>query len=235
MTDLLAWARTSPLVLVALTLSGYAVGCWLRDRTGGHPLAQPVLVGMVLVGAAVTALGVDLDAYAEANQVVSFWLAPATVALAVPLFRQWGRIRGAVLPLVAAVAAGAVVSVASAVLVARALGAGEVLQRTLAPKATTAPVAIALSDTLGGIAPLSAALAILAGTLGAVAGPAVMSGLRIRDPRARGVALGSVSHGIGTARLLHHHEVEGAFAGLSMGLTALATSLLLPLLSALLF
>ncbi|MBS41703.1 MAG: hypothetical protein CMH83_00750 [Nocardioides sp.] len=231
----LDWLRTSPLFLVTLTVVVYALGCRLRDRSGGHPLAQPVLVGVVVVGAVVVALDVDVAAYVDATQVVSFFLGPATVALAVPLHRQWHRLRAVVVPLLVAVLVGAVVSVTSASLVARALGADELLQRTLAPKATTAPVAIALSETLGGIAPLSAALAIVAGTLGAVAGPHLMTWLRLRDPRVRGVALGSVSHGIGTARLLHDSEVEGAFCGLAMGLTALATSLVLPVLAALLF
>jgi putative effector of murein hydrolase len=120
------------------------------------------------------------------------------------------------------------------VLLVRAFAGDETLQRTMAPKAATTPVSIALSETIHGLPPLTAALTIVAGTLGAVAGPAVLTLLRIRDPHARGLALGSVSHGIGTSRALHDDPVEGAFAGLAMGLTALVTSLLLPLLVALL-
>ena len=129
---------------------------------------------------------------------------------------------------------GAIVSVTTASLLVRAAGGGELLARTAAPKATTTPVAIALAERLDGIAPLAAVLAILAGILGAVVGPMVLDLLRIRDPRARGIALGSVSHGIGTGRLLHDDETQGAFSGLAMGLTALATSALLPVLTPLL-
>ena len=229
------WLRTSPLALLALTLGAYQVGRVLRDRTGGHPLAQPVLVAIVLVGATITVLDVDYGRYRDATELIAFWLGPATVALAVPLHRQVHRLRGFVGPLLVAVTVGAVTSVVTAVLVLRALGGDDLLARTVAPKATTTPVAIALADNLDGIAPLAAVLAILAGILGAVAGPQVLTLLRVRDPRARGVAVGAVSHGIGTARLLHDDEVEGAFGGLAMGLTALVTSLLMPLLALVLF
>jgi putative effector of murein hydrolase len=99
----------------------------------------------------------------------------------------------------------------------------------MAPKAATTPVSIAMSEQVGGIPALTAVLTILAGITGAVAGPWVLDRLRIRDPRARGIALGAVSHGIGTSRALLESRTEGAFSGLSMALTALATSALVPL------
>lgn len=235
MSDLLDWARTSPLPMVALTIAGYLLGVRLRDRTGGHPLAQPVVVAVLVVAPVMTLLDVDYRAYLDDVSVLSFWLGPATVALALPLHRQAHRLKGFVLPMLGIVALGAAVSVASGVLLVRVLGGADVLQRTMAPKATTTPVSLALSQSLGGIPELSAALTILVGILGAIAGPTVLTLLRVRDRRARGLAMGSVSHGIGTARVLHEDEVEGAFAGLGMGLTALLTSLLMPLLAWLLF
>ena len=229
------WARTSPLLLLALTLGAYQVGRVLRERTGGHPLAQPVLVAVVLVGTTITVLDIDYADYRSGTELIAFWLGPATVALAIPLHRQAHRLRGLVGPMLVGIVLGAVVSVTTAALLVRALGGGDLLARTAAPKATTAPVAIALADRLGGIAPLAAVLAILAGILGAVAGPSVLTLLRVRDPRARGLAVGAVSHGIGTGRLLHDDETQGAFSGLGMGLTALATSALMPLLALLVF
>lgn len=224
----------SPLALLVLTLLAYQAGRLLQARSGGHALAQPVLVAVVLVGATLLLLDVDVEDYRDGTALLSFLLGPATVALAVPLHRQAHRLRALLLPLAVAVALGAVVSVASAVVLARVLGAGDVLQRTLAPKAATTPVSIALSDAHGGLPELTAALTIVAGILGAVAGPAVLTLLRVRARTARGVALGSVSHGIGTSRALAEDATEGAFSGLAMGLTALATSLVLPLVLALL-
>lgn len=225
----------SPLGLLAITLVGYQLGRWVQDRTGGHAVAQPVLVAVVVVGVAITLLDVDYPDYRSATELVAFWLGPATVALAIPLHRQADRLKGFVVPMLVAVTVGAAVSIASAVLIARALGADEELERTLAPKAATTPVAIAVTDALGGIAPLTAVLVILIGVVGAVVGPATLNLLRVRDRRARGLAIGAVSHGVGASRMLREDETEGAFAGLSMGLTALAISLLVPVLALVLF
>ncbi|WP_341229806.1 LrgB family protein [Nocardioides salarius] len=223
-----------PLLWLVVTLLAYRLGLWLRGRTGAHPLAQPVLVAIVVVGALVVLLDVDYASYADDTAVITFVLGPATVALAVPLHRQLARLRGFVLPLLTAVVAGAVVSVAAAVGLVRLLGGDELLARSMAPKATTTPVSIAVSETLGGLPPLTAALTITAGILGAVAGPGVLGLLRVRDHRARGLAVGSASHGIGTGRMIVDHPGEGAFSGLAMGLTALVTSVVAPLLVALL-
>lgn len=225
----MSWFLSHPLTWLVATLLAYRLGVWLRDRTG-HPVAQPVLVGVVLLAATLVLLDVDYATYAEGTTLVTFLLGPATVALAVPLHRQLGRLRGYALPLVAGLLVGVVVSVGSAMVLVQLLGGDELLARTIAPKATTAPVAIALSRTIEGVAPLTAAIGITAGILGAVAAPTVLTWLRVREHRARGLATGAVSHGIGTSRMLHEDPVEGAFSGLAMGLTALATSLLLPLL-----
>lgn len=225
----MSWFLSHPLTWLVATLLAYRLGVWLRDRTG-HPVAQPVLVGVVLLAATLVLLDVDYATYVEGTTLVTFLLGPATVALAVPLHRQLGRLRGYALPLVAGLLVGVVVSVGSAMLLVQLLGGDELLARTVAPKATTAPVAIALSRTIEGVAPLTAAIGITAGILGAVAAPTVLTWLRVREHRARGLATGAVSHGIGTSRMLHEDPVEGAFSGLAMGLTALATSLLLPLL-----
>ncbi|GCD89608.1 LrgB family protein [Nocardioides sp. LS1] len=234
MSETWAWASHSPVFFVLLTLVAYRIGREVRDRTGGHALAQPVLVAIVLVGATLSVLDVDYADYRDGTALISFLLGPATVALAVPLHRQAHRLKGFVVPLLVAIPLGAVVSVSTAVVLVETLGGGDLLARTIAPKAATTPVSIALSETAGGLPSLTAVLTILAGILGAVAGPAVLTLLRVRDRRARGLALGAVSHGIGTSRALVEDETEGAFAGLSMGLTALATSLVVPILMAVL-
>lgn len=228
MSETLEWMRTSPVALVALTLLAYRVGCEARDRSGGHALAQPVLVAIVLIGVVLWAADIDYSTYRPGTELIAFWLGPATVALAIPLHRQFGRLRGVLLPMLVAVPVGAATSILTAYALVRGLGGDDLLATTMAPKAATTPVSIALSEVAGGIPPLTAVLAIAVGILGAVIGPVVLTIARIRDPRARGLALGATSHGIGTSRALAESEEEGAFAGLSMGLTALATSLLLP-------
>jgi predicted murein hydrolase (TIGR00659 family) len=221
------WLTASPLFGLTLTLAAYAVGRWAHRRTG-NPVLQPVLVAIVLIGAVLLVADVPYRDYLAGGSFVSFWLGPATVALALPLHHEWHLVRRAALPILTGVAAGAVVSICSAVLVTDLVGGSRKLQLTMAPKAATTPVSIAVSDQIGGIPALTAVLTILAGITGAVAGPWLLDRLRIRDPRARGIALGAVSHGIGTSRALHESRTEGAFSALSMALTALATSVLVP-------
>ena len=223
------WVTHSPVFFLLVTLAGYELGRTLRARTA-HPLAQPVLVAVVLVVAVISGLHIDYRTYRSGAGLIAFLLGPATVALAIPLHRQTHRLRGVVGPMLVALVAGSVVSVASGIVLVRLLGGSEALARTMGPKSTTTPVAIALADRFDGIPELAAVFAIIVGTLGAVLGPTLLDRLRIGDPRARGLAVGAVSHGIGTARMLHESPVEGAFAGLSMGLTALVTCIVMPLL-----
>lgn len=222
------WLVGSPIFGLTLTLLAYAFGRWLHDHTG-TPLLQPVLVAIVLIVPVLLVLDVDYADYLEGGRYVGFWLGPATVALALPLHREWERIRRAALPILAGVVAGTVTSIVSAVLVTDWTGGTRTLQLTMAPKSATTPVSIAVSEQVGGLPALTAVVTIIAGITGAMVGPWVMDRIGVRDQRARGVALGTVAHGIGTSRALRESRTEGAFSALSMGLAALATSLLVPL------
>ncbi len=227
-----AWQAVvgSPAFGVLLTLAAYELGRRLRTLTRGNPLAQPVLVAIIVIGVVLWLTGTTYDEYLRGGSLIAFLLGPAVVSLAVPLHHEVERVRRALVPIVVAVTLGAVTSITTAVLVTRLLGGDRLLVLSMSPKATSTPVAIALSAEVGGVPALTAVLTITAGILGAVAAPAVLSLFRFRDQRVRGIAIGSVSHGIGTARALHESRTEGAFSGLAMGLTALATSVLLPVL-----
>lgn len=229
----MSWFLQQPLTWLVATLLAYRFGAELLARTRLAVL-QPVLVAIVVLAAVLLLLDVDYATYARGTEVLVLLLGPATVALAVPLHRQLHRLRGFAVPLLVALLLGVIVSVGSVIVLVELLGGSEELARTLSPKATTTPVAIALSTEVGGIPALTAVLTITAGILGAVAGPWVLDRVRVREPRARGLAIGGASHGIGTARALAEDPVEGAFSGLAMGLTALTTSLLIPVLVALL-
>ncbi|HNA99345.1 MAG TPA: LrgB family protein [Marmoricola sp.] len=223
------WLRTSPLLGITLTLVAYGLGRWLHRRTGSN-LAQPVLVAIVLIVLTLWMSGLDYSAYLHGGRYIGFWLGPATVALAIPLHREWEHVKRHAVPVLAGVVVGAIVSVVSVVLLAQWLGASELIQRSLAPKAATTPVSIALAETLHAQPSLTAVVTVIAGITGAVLAPAVLSLARVRGEIARGLAIGAASHGLGTARALQESSREGAFAALSMGLSALATSLLVPLL-----
>lgn len=227
------WLLGSPLLGVTLTLAAYVAARRLWERTGRHALLNPVLVAIVLVAGVLLLLDIDYASYLEGGRLLLFLLGPATVALALPLHLESGLVRRAALPVLAGVFVGAFVSIAVALLLTDALSGDRQLALSMAPKSATTPVSIALAEQTGGIPALTAVFTILAGVLGAVAGPAVLTLFRFRDVRVRGLAIGASSHGIGTARALEENRREGAFAALAMGLTALATTLVLPLVLAL--
>lgn len=222
------WLVASPLFGVTLTLGAYGVGRWAHRRTG-HPALQPVVVAIALVSAVLLIADVDYDQYLAGGSYIGFWLGPATVALALPLHQEWHLVRRAALPILAGVVAGATVSVFAAIWATEIAGGSRELQLTMAPKAATTPVSLALSAQIGGIPALTAVVTIIAGITGAILGPWLLDRLRVTDLRARGVALGTVGHGISTARALQESRTEGAFSALSMALSALATSALVPI------
>lgn len=219
----------SPLLALTLTLAAYRAGYWLFERSGRSPFANPVLIAVALLAGFLVATDTSYRTYFEGAQFVHFLLGPATVALAVPLFRHWAEVRRSLAAIAVSLLVGSLTAVATAVGIAHALGAGRDTLLALAPKSATAPIAMGIAERLGGQPSLTAVLVILTGMVGAIAATALLNALRISDWRARGFAVGLASHGIGTARALAVHPVAGAFAGLAMGLNGIATALLLPL------
>ena len=233
--DVWVYLSASPLLFLTLTLAAFQAGSWIYERSGHKPFLNPVMTAVILLVAILTLTRTPYPVYFEGAQFVHFLLGPATVALAIPLYRQFERVRRSALALLTSILCGSLTAIGTAVGLGWALGASRETLLALAPKSVTAPVAMGITEQLGGLPSLTAVLVILTGILGAVVGPMVLNLLRIRDWRARGLALGTASHGIGTARALQVNELAGAFSGLAMGLNALATAILLPVLWRLVF
>lgn len=223
------YLSASPLLALTLTLIAYQAGYWVYRKGNMNPLLNPVLIAVICLVAVLLLTGTSYATYFEGAQFVHFLLGPATVALAIPLYRQIERVRKSALAITVSLIAGAGTAAFSAVGIAALLGAGQQTLVSLAPKSVTAPVAMGISEQLGGLPSLTAVLVILTGIIGAALGPLLLNLIGVRDMAARGLAIGTASHGIGTARALQVSDVAGAFAGLAMGLNALATALLLPL------
>lgn len=231
MTDpALIWSYLAqgPLLWLTVTLLAYWAGDTASRAAGRRPLVNPVLVAVILLAAVLGATGTPYATYFEGAQFVHFMLGPATVALALPLYMNLARVRRAALPMLAGLLAGSVTAVVSALAIARALGVEGSVLASLAPKSATAPVAIGISESLGGQPTLTAVLVLLTGIIGAVVATPLLNALGIRDWRARGFATGVAAHGIGTARAFQVHETAGAFAGIGMGLNAVLTALIAP-------
>lgn len=224
--DIWVYLAASPLVWLTATLAAYLVARRIAALFGNHPLANVVVITAALVVAVLLVTGTSYQTYFEGAQFVHFMLGPATVALAIPLWRNLGLVRRSLVPMAAALVAGSITAAASAVTIAWIFGAPAEVLASLAPKSTTAPIAMELSKSLGGIPALTAVLVVLTGIIGAVVVTPLMNALKIKNYAARGFAAGVASHGIGTARAFQVSEVAGTFAGIAMGLNGALTSLL---------
>ena len=227
--EIWSYLSRGPLLWLTATLAAYTLGDACFRAANRAPIVNPVLIAVALLAVMLHFSATPYATYFEGAQFVHFLLGPATVCLALPLSDNLPRVRKAALPLLAALLAGSLTAVISALAIAKALGINGEILASLAPKSTTAPVAIGISQAIGGSPTLTAVLVILTGITGAVVATPLLNLLRIKDWRARGFATGVAAHGIGTARAFQVHPTAGAFAGLGMGLNAVLTAVIAPL------
>ena len=223
------YLAATPLLWLTVTVLAWIAADALAQASGRHPLVNPLMLTVAGVAALLLATRTPYGTYFAGAQFVHFLLGPATVAIAVPLFRNWPLVVRHALPMLAALLASGVTAIASALAVAAALGVPHDVLVALAPKSVTAGIAMGISEGLGGAPALTAVLVIATGLIGAVMVTPLMNALGIRDYAARGFAVGLASHGIGTARAFTVDPVAGTFAGIAMGLNALLSAVLVPL------
>lgn len=226
------YLSASPLTWLTATLIAYLIGNALFKASGSKPIVNAVVIAVALTGFALMATGTPYRTYFEGAQFIHFLLGPATVALALPLWFNRQAIRRSVLPMIAALLAGSVTAVLTAIGVGMAFGASPETLLSLAPKSATAPIAMGVADGIGGAPALTAVMVVLTGVTGAVIATPLLNLIRVKDPMARGFAIGITSHGIGAARAFQESEKTGAFAGIGMGLNGVATAIIVPLIIA---
>lgn len=219
---------SSDLFLLTLTVGLYCLGCAVYRRLR-VPLLHPVLLTFVAVIVFLSAAGIDYPRYKQATSALDFALGMSVVALGYLLYEQMEQLRGSLLPVGVATLAGCVTGVLSVVYIAMAFGAGREILTSIAPKSVTVPIAVAISEPLGGVVSVTSVVVFLVGIFGSIVGPRLLRRCGIRNPLARGLALGSAAHGIGTARAIELGAVEGALSGLAMALMGIVTALLVPL------
>jgi len=219
---------SSPLFGVALTLLAFQLATLLYRRFQ-YTLLNPAVVAIVSIVAFLHQCHIPYANYSRGGDMVLFLLGPAVVALGVPLYQRRSEIMARFVPIVAGITVGAVTSIATASGIVLLMDGSKQLALTVAPKSVTTPIAIGIAEKIGGITPLTAAVVVVTGCLGAVVGPAFCRLLRINDPAAMGLALGTASHGIGTGRMLEIDLLGGAIAGLAIGINGMITALIMPL------
>lgn len=233
MTDqafsLWVYLSQTPLLWLVVTLTAYVIADRISQAFGRNPLFNPVLMSVAAVAFVLWMTGTSYPVYFEGAKFVHFLLGPATVALAIPLYENRHIVMRSIVPMMVALVVGSVTAIVSAVVIAQLFGIPKTVLISLAPKSVTAPVGMGITEALGGDPSLTAILIMLTGVAGSIMVTPLMKALRMKDWRARGFSVGLASHGIGTARAFQVNSLAGTFAGIAMGLNALVTALLLPL------
>ncbi|NBS71968.1 MAG: LrgB family protein [Betaproteobacteria bacterium] len=228
MTEIWVYLSGSPLLALVFTLSAYLLGLSVYEKSQRHPLANPVLIAVIVVAVSITVLNMPYAKYFEGAQFVHFLLGTATVALAIPIYKGFESLRSRMGVLLLALIAGGITSIATAVGVAKFMRVDEALVRGLWAKSVTAPIAMGVAERIHASPTLTAIFAVSTGILGAVLGRFVLNACGIIPWWQRGFALGVASHGIGTSRAFSVHPQAGTYASLGMGLHGMVGAVLIP-------
>ena len=211
---------SSELFLLTLTIALFLLSGWIFRKTH-FMLFHPVLLTALAVIVFLKLTGIEYPHYKESVRMLDFTLGMSVVALGYLMYEQVEHL--------VATLAGCFVGIASVVAIAVAFGVDRDIITSIAPKSVTVPIAIAISEPRGGVVAVTSVVVFCTGVLGSICGTKILDLIRVKDPMARGFALGAASHGIGTSRAIELGAVEGAMSGLAMALTGFATALLLPL------
>ena len=207
---------------VTVSLIGYGAGIMLKKKFK-YAFLNPLLISIIFVIGVVMLCGVDYESYENSAQYLSYLLTPATVCLAVPLYQQMTLLKKNLAAVACGILAGVLASLGSVLLLAFLFGLEHDVYVTLLPKSITTAIGMGVSEELGGLVTITVAVTIVTGVIGNVIGEAVCKLFRIYEPIAKGLALGTSSHAIGTAKALEMGEVEGAMSSLAIAVAGLLT------------
>ena len=229
MTDLLSSSQFWLLVSIGF----YALGVEIQKKTGSA-VCNPLLIASILVGALLIATGTPYQTYEESGKLISFFLTPATVALAIPIYRKLDVLLKNLLPILLGAFVGSMVSIGSVLLFSHLFGLSESTTLSLVPKSVTTPIAVAVAEMLGGVTSITAIAVVITGIIGAIILPTFLKCIGVRNPVQMGLSIGTASHAVGTSRAIELGETEGAISGLAIGVAGLLTALIVSIGSAIL-
>ena len=223
-------AGTSLYFGMLLSVGAYLFGVWLKKKTG-LSILNPLLVAIIAVILFLKVFHVSYEAYNKGGEYLSYFLTPATVCLAIPLYKQLELLLNNKLAVGASILTGVLGSAGSVLVMAKAFGLNHQIYVTLLPKSITTAIGMGVSEEAGGIVTLTVVSIIVTGIIGNIIADLVFQLLKIEEPMAKGLALGTSAHAIGTARALELGEVEGAMSSLAIAVAGVLTVIVVPLVS----
>lgn len=216
---------SSPLFGIFLCILTFGIGVWINHKVKS-PIANPLLIAIAFTIIILKVFKIPLESFQQGGDVVSMFLAPATVALALSVYKQITTLKKYFLPVVLGCLAGALTSMVSAFLLCKAFGLDEKLTASMLPKSVTTPIAMEISEQLGGITSVTVAVVIFTGILGAIFAPVLIKIFKVKNPVEQGVAIGACSHAVGTSKAVELGEIQGAMSGISLSISGILTVIL---------
>lgn len=228
--EIWVYLQAEPLFWLTLTVGSYLLADYIYRASGLFPLLNPVAISILFVSGSLIIFDIDYERYFSGAKFIHFLLGPATVALAVPIYLNWKLISAKRIAIISSMILGSIFAILITAFISFIVQLDPTLAKSLLPRSVTAPIAMGVSEVIGGEPSLTAILTVMTGIVGAAFGTFLFDLFKIKNMAARGFAFGLASHGIGTARALTKDKKAGAFAALAMGLSGIATAVLLPLL-----
>ncbi len=212
----------SPFFGISLSVIAFWIGVRIQKKTG-LVLCNPLLIAIVLVSAVLLVCRIPYESYNQGGTIINMFLAPATACLAVSIYTQISLLKENWLPILVGCTAGSITSMGSIYIMCRLFLLDEAVSASLIPKSVTTPIAVSISQSLGGIQAITVVAVILTGILGSILAPVLIRLFRVKDPVGAGLAIGACSHAVGTSKALELGETEGAMSGLAIGICGILT------------
>lgn len=219
----------TPFFGLILILVSFQIGSFIFKKTK-LPICNPLLLGIAITMGIISFFNIPLDYFRKGGDYMTFLLAPATVSLALPLYRQLDKLKQNFIPIIIGAFVGATTAIISIIYIGKLLGINKELLISFMPKSITTPIGIELSKLLGGIPAITIFAIVVTGIIGNISAPMVCKGFKIDHPVARGLGIGISSHAVGTSKALEMGETEGAMSALSIVISGIITFAIAPLL-----
>ena len=218
----MAEVTASPFFGIAISILAFAIGIWVQKKTG-LIICNPLIIAIVLVSGVLLIFKIPYEHYNEGGSIINMFLAPATSCLAVSIYTRVELLKKNWLPILVGCTAGSLTSMGSVLLLCRLFGLDETMTVSLLPKSVTTPIAVSISESHGGLVPLTVVAVIITGILGSILAPWLIRTFRVKDSVAAGLAIGACSHAMGTSKAVELGETEGAMSGLAIGICGIVT------------
>lgn len=211
-----------------ISLIAFEIGLIIYRKTK-FPLFNPLLIAIIIVIGFLKIFNIDFDTYNKSGQFINMFLGPATIVLAVPLYKQFELLKKNLVPILIGITIGSLVGILSIISISVFLKLDSIITISLLSKSVTTPIGIEITKQLGGLTPVTVLAIIISGIVGAIVAPTVCKVFKITNPVAIGVGIGTASHAVGTSKALEIGETEGAMSSLSIGIAGVITVFLAPL------